>query len=423
MVNTISNSLVLFRSEGTRRERRPFILVLVLLVLVAGGFGSAQRVAARNGWANARRFRVPLTVDAAGVARRDQTIEAAIDFDALLARSSQTAGVHTGTIQVVEVAADGAVLDAAVPFQFEPATDAAGAARGTLIFRLTGETAATAMRHYQVYFDLAGNNETVALSPAAPSDVTLTNTTDQGFAAYRIATPHAVYFYHKDGGGFSGLEDDDGNDWIAWNPNGGNGGDYRGIPNMVHPANGGFFHPGRTTSSSQIISQGAMKVTFESTSDDGKWKVRWEIFPDFARMTVLKTAGRYWFLYEGTPGGLLEKADFTMRSNQLMKSAFGKWSDDLEGEEWAYVADPGLNRSIFLVHHTQDSVVDSYMPSDDKRMTIFGFGRSGNRRFQNLVGDQFSFGLINSTNYQTVAQAVDGVLNQAQVTVGAVEQQ
>nr|MBP8950311.1 hypothetical protein [Promineifilum sp.] len=328
--------------------------------------------------------------------------------------------VDLGTMRVVEVGANGQVVNDAVPFQFDPAPDAA--TRGTLIFQMTGETAAGAARHYAVYFGAPAGGAAAVAAPQAPAaTVTLTNTSDEGFASFRITTPHAVYFYHKEGGGFSSLVDDDGKDWINWNAAAGNAGDYRGIPNMVHPADGGFFHPGRTTSRSRVISQGTMKVTFESTSDDGAWKTRWEIFPDYARMTVLKAAAKYWFLYEGTPGGVLDSQDFVMRSNQKKTGPFGSWAADLQGEEWAYIADQGADRSIFLVHHTQDNLIDSYKPSSDRKMTIFGFGRSGNRRYQTLVPDQFSFGLINSTNYATVAQAVEGILGASTVSVGAVE--
>ncbi len=396
-------------------------LALVLgLALLTVGLGFTRQAAAGNDRQEVWRYRVPITVAAVDFARSDKTVEVGLDFGALLGGRVEPGALDLGSLRVVEVTPDGRIIDEAVPFQYDPTPGTVG--QGTLIFQMTGETAATAVRQYAVTFGAAGEATTLAAAaPAAPASVTLTNVTDEGFAAYRIATPHAVYIYHKDGGGFSRLVDDNGLDWIGWHATGTNGGDYRGIPNMVHPANGGFFHPGRTTASSQVVGQGAMKVTIESTSDDGKWKTRWEIFPDFARMTAVKVDGRYWFLYEGTPGGLLEKQDFIVRSSQQQSSAFGKWSGDLQGEEWVYIADPTRNRSIFLVHHTQDNVMDSYRASDDKRMTIFGFGRLGNRRFQQQVGDQFSFGLVNSTNYATVAQTVHDVLDTAAVTVGAVE--
>lgn len=405
--------------RGWLRGRRLLVMVWLALALLVAGLGAARQVAADGSWWDgAQPYRLPLTVEAAAVARTDKTVEVAVDFGALLGRLGQVGAVDLSALCVVEVGADGQVVNDAVPFQFDAAPDAA--TRGTLIFQMTGETAAGAARHYAVYFGAPANAATTA--PQAPqATVTLTNTTDEGFASYRITTPHAVYFYHKEGGGFSSLVDDSGIDWINWNAANGNAGDFRGIPNMVHPASGGFFHPGRTTSTSKVISQGSVKVTFESTSNDGQWKTRWEIFPDYARMTVLKAAGKYWFLYEGTPGGALDRDDFVMRSNEKKNGAFGSWAGDLEGEEWVYVADPAVNRSLFLVHHTEDNLIDSYRTSSDRKMTIFGFGRSGNRRYQTLVPDQFSFGLINSTNYATVAQAVESILGASTVSVGAVE--
>ncbi len=406
---------------GRLESRRSWLLLCLVLTLLAASLGLTRRAAAAGDWWNdAWRFRVPITVQAGDVAYTDKTVEVALDFGMLLGRLGEASVVDLTTMRVVEVTADGQVVDAAVPFQFDPATDAA--TRGTLILQMTDKTAAGAARHYVVYFGAPANDAITAAAPqAVDATVTLTNTTDEGFASYRITTPHAVYFYHKEGGGFSSLVDDDGIDWINWNDATGNAGDFRGIPNMVHPADGGFFHPGRTTSRSKVISQGTMKVTFESTSDDGQWKSRWEIFPDYARMTVLRAAGKYWFQYEGTPGGALDRDDFVMRSNQKRSGAFGSWAADLAGEEWVYVADPAVNRSIFLVHHTQDNAIDSYRASSDRKMTIFGFGRSGNKRYQTQVPDQFSFGLVNSTDYATVAQAVEEVLGASTVSVGAVE--
>lgn len=405
-----------------RDRRSSLVLFGVAVALLAGILGAERAAAQGRRWDDARRFRAPITVDAAGITRVDRTVEAVIDFDALLAGLGQTGAFDANSLRLVEVAAGGRALDEAVPFQFEP--DTAGAGRGTLIFRLTGETAAAASRRYYVYFDVAGSAPGVAATeaiPTAPEAVTLTNATDEGFAAFKIATPRAIYYYHKAGGGFSSLVDEAGIDWINWNASPGNAGDFRGIPNMVHPNDGGFFHPGRTTSTSRVISKGTLKVTFESTSNDGLWKTRWEIFSDFARMTVLKAAGKYWFLYEGTPGGVLDGKDFVMRSNRKQTGAFVSWRGDLQGEEWAYVADSTANRSIFLLHHTQDNIIDSYKPSADRKMTIFGFGRDGNRRYQTAVPDQFSFGLVNSTAYDTVAQAVQEALNAPSAAVGSAE--
>lgn len=250
------------------------------------------------------------------------------------------------------------------------------------------------------------------VAAAAAAGVSVTTTTDEGFAAYKITTPNGIYSYQKQGGGFSSLVDKDGRDWISWNASTGNAGDFRGIPNMVHPSDGGYFHPGRTTATTTLVSKSTSKVTLVSTSADGRWKVQWDVYASHATMTVLRVAGSYWFLYEGTPGGTLDRADYVVRSNGVKNTALSSWTTDIPKEEWAFVADPGLNRSIFLLHQTQDTLVDSYRPSTDQLMTIFGFGRNGNGRYLTQVGDQFSFGLVDSTNLGAVSQAIQTALNQ-----------
>ncbi len=64
--------------------------------------------------------------------------------------------VDLDSIRVTEVDAGDNLLDAAVPFQFDPASDydAASNAAGVLTFMMKDSTAAAATRHYHVYFDL-----------------------------------------------------------------------------------------------------------------------------------------------------------------------------------------------------------------------------------------------------------------------------
>jgi len=66
----------------------------------------------------------------------------------------------------------------------------------------------------------------------------------QGQASLRIVALAATYVYHKQGAGFASLVDPDGRDWISYRSQGGSDGQYRGIPNLIHPEGG--FHPGST---------------------------------------------------------------------------------------------------------------------------------------------------------------------------------
>jgi hypothetical protein len=135
---------------------------------------------------------------------------------------------------------------------------------------------------------------------------------------------------------------------------------------MVYPAN--IFHPGFTSASSTLIHDGPLRASVESPSDDGTFRTRWDFYPDYAQMTVLHATGNYWFLYEGTPGGVLDRTapnnDFFVRSDGTVYSVATTWTGglDIPGDEWVYFSDPIVAKSLFLVHHTDDTVKDWYQP-------------------------------------------------------------
>ncbi len=135
--------------------------------------------------------------------------------------------------------------------------------------------------------------------------VTVTdNVSHKGYQSLRLVTANGEYFYHKAGGGFATLLDANNNDWIGWNSSttpSGAAGDFRGIPNMVYPSDGGYFHPGRDTAATTLVSQGPLKATFRTATNNGQWETVWEVYPAYARMTVTKApAINYWFLYENS---------------------------------------------------------------------------------------------------------------------------
>ena len=113
------------------------------------------------------------------------------------------------------------------------------------------------------------------------------------------------------------------------------------------------FHPGRNNVATTVLADGPLKATFRSISNGGAWEVRWDIFPDYARMTLVKRGeSNFWWLYEGTPGGELELGqDRLTRSNGDSILASGTWSSDIPGDEWIFVTDPDVGRSLYLAHH------------------------------------------------------------------------
>jgi hypothetical protein len=282
---------------------------------------------------------------------------------------------------------------------------------------LKGATTANETRRYHVYFDVTGGSFTL------PNFTDLVNLTDnvshKGYQSVRVVTADAEYFYHKPGGGFATLLDANGNDWIGWNTANGGAGDFRGIPNMVHPNDGGYFHPGRNNSSTTVLSDGPLKASFRSVSNNGAWEVLWELFPDYARMTVLKQgSANFWWLYEGTPGGAFQPSvDRLTRSNGDSILASGTWSNDIPGDEWLFVTDPNVGRSLYLIHHQEDTKVDGYKPDNSNAMTIFGFGRSDNVRQLTGLPQQFTLGLTDQTTLNGVQPVVNDAYKPLVVTV------
>ena len=376
--------------------------------LLLGSHWLQNNTAPDSSWADAnRRYRVPFTVSAAGFARLNTPAELAIDFTDLLSQLGISGSLNLDALRVTEVAGDSSVLNDNVPFQFDPADgfDPANNAAGNLVVLLEGSSAAGSERSFHLYFDVVGGPTVSPMSVA--NHVALTDdVTDAGQTSYQVVTDSATYFYHKDGGGFSSLLDNNANDWINHSDSTGSAGDFRGIPNLAHPDDGGHFHPGRDTVISSIVNEGPLKATITSSTADNAWETMWEIYPTFARLTVLNAATNYWFLYEGTPGGLLEPAsDFIVRSNGTQTLASAAWNGDLTGGEWLYFSDPNVNRSLFFAHHTDDALVDSYYPMNGE-MTVFGFGRQNANRFLTETPNQFTMGFVDGTAVANVGPVV-----------------
>ena len=410
-----------------------FIALLSSLFLMVCGIlvTSAGSSATDDWWDTDWHYRVQVTAGANGFKRTNKSAETELNFSPLLAGLGESGAFDPDSIRVVEVDNNDNIINDAVPFQFDPAGNfnAQNNARGTLIFQMTGVTNPSASRYYQVYFDITTANH-------PPANVTPLLTLDEsvmhkGYDSLQINTANAEYFYHKPGGGFATLLDKQDKDWIDWSSATGAAGDFRGIPNMVHPADGGYFHPGRPKNpgdpmvSTTVLDEGPLKATFKSTSDDDKWETFCEVFPDYARMTVLKIDATedFWWLYEGVPGVTLDPAeDFLVRSDGDTIPADGEWTTDIPNPEWLFVKDTTLGRSLYLVHHEDDTKVDGYFVLGDSpdQMTVFGFGRSGNSRSLDSLPNHFTFGFIDSTDFNAVEMAVNGAYKPLNISVATV---
>jgi len=368
-------------------------------------------------------YRVPITVNASGHVRTDKPVEAALNFTALLAALGDSRVLDLNSIRVVEVTGTGSLVDAAVPFQFDKDTayNATNNASGVLVFIMQGNTPADAVRFYHVYFDVLG--ETFPPSTITPRVSVTDSVVDEGQESFKIDTPNAAYYFHKLGAGFSSVVDRDGNDWVGWRTTVGAEGSYRGIPNLVHPE--GHFHPRARSSTSRLVHEGPIKATIRAITNDGKWEALWEIYPTYAKMTVLKIDHDYWFLYEGTPGGKLDiDNDFVVRSDGNQTPAAVAWEGDLVGEEWVYLGDPDLGRALFFAHHEDDAIYDSYYHLAGA-MTVFGFGRRLNdlTSYLNQAPAHFTLGFIEETGFSAAAQLIRSAYKDLVVSVGTPERQ
>ena len=230
--------------------------------------------------------------------------------------------------------------------------------------------------------------------------------------------PSASYYYHIYGAGFAALYDQSGNDWISYRPSGGSAGNYRGIPNLVYPE--GHFHPGNNSCTSSVVSVGPLKVKVYSESLDTQWACAWEFFPSYAKLTVLKKGGPYWFLYEGTPGGVLDAADFVVRSPGTRPAASLSWEQDLPPTEWVCFGDTNKPQMLYLVHHQDDSGLDSYWPMENN-MTVFGFGRSNLSKYLSQVPGYFTVGFARTNDLGNISQIIDAAYRDLGITIGSLE--
>ncbi|HTD86594.1 MAG TPA: hypothetical protein VK850_08450, partial [Candidatus Binatia bacterium] len=139
---------------------------------------------------------------------------------------------------------------------------------------------------------------------------------------FRVETPSAIYLYGKRGAGFASILDPQGHDWISYGPGNKARGEYRGLPKCGQPVK--YFHCGygfgQYTNANPFTTVATClapdHVRVHSETSDAAAACDWDFFPGYATMALLKIPGRYWFLYEGTPGGELDPTeDFVIRAS------------------------------------------------------------------------------------------------------------
>lgn len=224
-------------------------------------------------------------------------------------------------------------------------------------------------------------------SPKHKDEIRVSEVTLFGdMACYRIETASATYVYGKRGAGFASILDLEGNDWISYRHGGKALGEYRGLPKCGQPVK--YFHcgygfgayandnPFETT----VTEQSSSHVRLHSVTSDGAAECVWDFYPNHATMTLMRIPGRYWFLYEGTPGGTLDiEEDFVIRSDQQKLPLSTPWIGDFS---WMLFSAKESNAGLLCAVHQPSTPVSyvswPYKPDANgglNQMTVSGFGR------------------------------------------------
>ena len=352
-------------------------------------------------------FRVGLEISAPNGSFMNKPVELPLDFVALFEKLGKP--VPNGRPVLALFDSEGKQVLA--QFDNEQVDDL----NGTLTFICDGRIEFGDIRNYTLYFDnLPGSKS----AETAGSLVKVTDDVDhEEQASVKVETPAATYFYHKAGGGFASMVDREGNDWLGYRPCCQSAGEYRGIPNMWE------FHPGKDSCTSKVESAGPLKARIRTKSHDNRWESVWDIFPEYARMTLLKADGTYWFLYEGIPGGSLEvDRDYDVISSGLRRSIAEKWYGDIPSPEWIYFGDDRMKRTIFVAQNEDDTHSDQFWQMRGE-MVVFGFGREFTccGTYMYRVPATFTVGFAEDSVYAEVGDIIYGATGSLVCNLGEPE--
>ena len=347
---------------------------------------------------DARRYRIDLTHTAGPTGAFERPAVTEVNLTGALSSAGGAGSVNHLTLRVIEVDDAGQMVEAEVPFQFDPAPGFSATSNGVgdLVVLMTGDTAPSTTRNYQLYFDVIGSAAPTV--PVAPRITTTPGVIDEGARTTRVDTPNGIWFYDMDGGGFTSLVDSTGLDWIGYSTAEKAAGEFRGIPNLVTPNDGGYFHPGRLNATSVLRSSGPLRTTINTEIPGTEWAMTWHIYAEYATGAVTSKAGNYYFQYEGVPGGSLGPEDVVHHSGVTI-GAFDSFEGDLANPEWMAAADTAVGRSLLVTNDGADNITDSYRDHQDL-MTVMVFGRPNGPATSLLsdVGTNFTVELVNGAS-------------------------
>jgi len=254
---------------------------------------------------------------------------------------------------------------------------------------------------------------------------------------YIITTKTAIFYLDSKGGGFSRLLDSEGNDWIGFKkqPWGkypeSAASAFRGMPNLVHGGeDSGAGHPGHDKCVSKILD--SQTIVVESLS--GLWQWQYTFFDDYVQLSVLKTdpERKYWFLYEGTPGGRYDPSSCTYGTNlsgpHTDAPDYYKQEPKTGNFDWVYFSHIEKKNTLFIAQQQKDALPDTFSYLGNSKagvassdgMTVMGFGRdaktqpylSGKTSF--IIGF-FEGAIKNSRNHLVIENHISKLLKEEKV--------
>ena len=236
----------------------------------------------------------------------------------------------------------------------------------------------------------------------------------KGTEHFKVRTSNATYYLEKQSGGFSGILDMNGTDWIQFRksdsasvPRSADS-DFRGLPNLVHGGEqGGVGHPGFDQCISKITNDSTISVTSKS----GKYAFDWIFSPESAILIIQKadTMRNYWFLYEGPIAGKYNPATHMIFTNEGYHS---EKPDIIKGDyihglfKWICLGDENYDQLLLLKHEIPDTLTDVIMymgnsgawDESGDGMVVAGFGRNPDHTpLMKTIPNTFSVRFIEKT--------------------------
>jgi hypothetical protein len=213
-------------------------------------------------------------------------------------------------------------------------------------------------------------------------------------STFEIDTPTASYSISRSSGNMLSINDKTSANvlqWVGYS-------DFRskrgvGVTTSPQPAM-------RTTLDEDSVTAKHVRLVARAVTGGFTWV--WDFYVTQATLTVTQAATRYGFTYRGAPGGALDDGDRLGISSSELQPASDSFYADLPGPaEWAYVSDPMLNHSLFLIQHRDDALSERYESKDaDSASWTFGDGMISE------TPTRFSVGMLGSAAFPAVQARV-----------------